>query len=1052
MTWVSGATFDSSWTGKLIYINDVAYAIQSVASATSLTVSPDARAQTSPVSWFGPLDAQLSECGQDVWSQVVAWQADSFNPFLIARLRTIAFRKTVVMKYLDNLIAWGDYLFSQNEREQINEATQLYVLAQQILGDKPVTIPQQGTVQDYSYNDLLNQAKADGLSDIDDLSNVLVALETAFPFSTGSSTSVAGPGTSTLSGIAARSFYFCIPSNDQFLGYWNEVAGRLDNIRHCRNIQGVVEALPLFAPPIPTALLVQAQALGLDLSTVLNDVTTPTPNYRFTIVLQKALEFCAEVRSLGGALLSALEKYDAEGLSVLRATQEKALLQDVMQIKQAQIDEANNNLAGLQASQAVTEYRQSYYQGLINDDLSPFEIAQVVALTVAQELQVVSQGLEFGAAVAAQVPNSTVGIEGISSPVATVTYGGSNLEAGLAAVSRAIGMLASYSSFIANMASLTGDWARRSQEWNFQLQTATKELTQIQSQIDAANVRVQIAQYDKDNQQRQIDRAQAILDTLNSKYTNAELYGWMISQVSASYFQCYQMAFGLAKRAEASFRFELGLTTSNFIQFGYWNSLGKGLLAGESLYTDLKRLEMAYVDQNKREYEITKYISLVLLDPIALITLKETGQCVVSLPEALFDADYPGHFVRRIKCFSLTIPCVTGPYTSVNCTLTLLSNKIRIDNLASGPDDYSQDSHFITNYAATQSIATSSAQNDSGMFELNFRDERYLPFEGAGVISNWRIELPLDCNAFDFETISDAVINLRYTARDGGDALRAAAKQAATQLAQGKLLRFFSLRHEFPTEWYRFLHPADADPSQNMQIALGIERFPFQYRGKKIDFSKVDLLLKFKDIHDPQRFSTETPLGDFAKGAGNAGSLDVYISSSPFAPGQQPQPPAWPPQNATKITLQSTATNFGGSPYNSAPLPGSLAMWWIQLFTNPKNLGNVALLSWIPTVICLPTLSRTCMWSFTTRLHRRSTCTRLKDLGSFGGDTTRSFGINKNGDVTRSSNVAAGAGGYSKVFLFADTNGLVDLNVPGWSYGAAINDSDQIAFDRSSTV
>jgi hypothetical protein len=34
-----------------------------------------------------------------------------------------------------------------------------------------------------------------------------------------------------------------------------------------------------------------------------------------------------------------------------------------------------------------------------------------------------------------------------------------------------------------------------------------------------------------------------------------------------------------------------------------------------------------------------------------------------------------------------------------------------------------------------QSIATSHAQNDSGMFELNFRDERYLPFEGAGAIS-----------------------------------------------------------------------------------------------------------------------------------------------------------------------------------------------------------------------------------------------------------------------------------------------------------------------------
>ena len=113
--------------------------------------------------------------------------------------------------------------------------------------------------------------------------------------------------------------------------------------------------------------------------------------------------------------------------------------------------------------------------------------------------------------------------------------------------------------------------------------------------------------------------------------------------------------------------------TLNHIQFGYWDSLKKGLLAGEQLYMDLKRMEMAYADSNVREYEITKNISLVLLNPLALIALKETGQCVIDLPEALFDTDYPGLYMRRIKSVSLTIPCVTGPYTSVNCTLTLLS-------------------------------------------------------------------------------------------------------------------------------------------------------------------------------------------------------------------------------------------------------------------------------------------------------------------------------------------------------------------------------------------
>src|SRR5262249_35302399 len=156
----------------------------------------------------------------------------------------------------------------------------------------------------------------------------------------------------------------------------------------------------------------------------------------------------------------------------------------------------------------------------------------------------------------------------------------------------------------------------------------------------------------------------------------------------------------------------------------------------ERLYLDLKRMEVAYLEQNKREYEITKHVSLLLTNPLALIRLKETGQCEIVLPEALFDADYPGHYMRRIKSVGLTIPCVVGPYTSINCTLTLLNNKTRVKSVMA--DQYAEkededDDRFVTNFAAMQSIATSHAQNDSGLFELNFHDERYLPFEGAGV-------------------------------------------------------------------------------------------------------------------------------------------------------------------------------------------------------------------------------------------------------------------------------------------------------------------------------
>ena len=133
--------------------------------------------------------------------------------------------------------------------------------------------------------------------------------------------------------------------------------------------------------------------------------------------------------------------------------------------------------------------------------------------------------------------------------------------------------------------------------------------------------------------------------------------------MSGVYFQAYQLAYETAKRTEQCFRHELGIQTSNFIQFGYWDSLKKGLMAGEKLHHDLKRLELAYLDGNIREYELTKHVSLVSLAPEQFIDLKEEGACEFEIPEWLFDLDTPGHYMRRLKTVSLTIPCVAGPYT-----------------------------------------------------------------------------------------------------------------------------------------------------------------------------------------------------------------------------------------------------------------------------------------------------------------------------------------------------------------------------------------------------
>ncbi len=355
-----------------------------------------------------------------------------------------------------------------------------------------------------------------------------------------------------------------------------------------------------------------------------------------------------------------------------------------------------------------------------------------------------------------------------------------------------------------------------------------------------------IARKELDNHLKQTDNARAVDEFMHDKYTNRELYSWMAGGISAVYFASYQLAYDMAKRAERAFQSELGLDNSNFIQFGYWDSLKKGLLSGENLSLDLKRLEVAYLEQNRREFEISKHLSLLQLDPLALINLKETGTCEVSIPEALFDIDFPGHYFRRIKSVSITIPCVAGPYTSVSCTLRLLKHSYRKTALV-GTDGYprttnsggipTDDSRFADSFGTIQSIATSHGQNDSGMFELNFRDERYLPFEGAGAISTWRIELPKKFRQFDYDTISDAIIHLKYTAREGGELLGQKAtenlKKALNEIISSSretgLARLFSLRHEFPSEWQRFIREKSAD------LKVEKDRLPFFAQSAKFN-------------------------------------------------------------------------------------------------------------------------------------------------------------------------------------------------------------------------
>jgi hypothetical protein len=771
------------------------------------------------------------------------WRRDPFKPHLIARQRMSAYQKFVVMKYLDNLIAWADQQFRQDTFETINEATQLYILADELLGGRPETVePLTGSPR-LTYREL--QAKGIG-----PFSNAIVDVESlivgARPHLKDTELPPLGSNLSPVQNMGLKSFYFRIPRNERLDRYWDTVQDRLFKIRNSMNIDGVKRRLALFEPPIDPALLVRAAAAGLDLGSVLAQLNAPLPCYRFNVWVQKATELCNELKGFGGALLAALEKKDAEALQLLRQGHEIRMLELVRRVREQQIKEAEENITSLELSRALAEERHEFYRTRVK--ISGGESAQI-GLTIASTALETGQGiLHATAGLFGAVPDSIFGMVGpFPTGLAQVKIGTAGTTIATSAAS-ALGVAASITRGLSNVAGLTAGHERRWDDWKLQERLAQKEIVQLNQQIAIALIRLDLAEKELANHEQQIEHAAEVLEFLQDKFTNRDLYGWMVSQLSRTYNQVYKLAYEAARTAERTFEFELGTTGAGFIQFDYVDSLRQGLLAGEKLIYDLKRLDVAYLERNKRELEIQKPISLSQLDAGALQDLREKGFCEFELPEVLFDLDFPGQYFRRIKGVRLTIPCVTGPHTSVSAKLTLTGSAYRKESAVGPSYPYTgfDDARFVHDPIGITSIATSRAQGDPGMFEFNFRDERYLPFEGAGALSRWRLELPTEYRQFDYNTISDVVLDLSYTARDGGGLLKLGAQDAIVDglnrirelavdgvPAVSGLARAFSLRKEFPDVFHRLL------TADSATMTLTKEHFPFVVRDAGLTMAVV---------------------------------------------------------------------------------------------------------------------------------------------------------------------------------------------------------------------
>ena len=866
-----------------------------------------------------------------------AYRRDPFNPHAIARLRPGTFHKTIVMKYIDNLLDWGDTLFAEFTMESLNEATMLYVLATDTLGPRPPEIGDCGEASGppQTYSEIVNSLKTDsdflielehfskpadqtatdeyrekftkfimegvvslgntevvermatagatrngevnvstdasGLMDFENVNQYghsswrtmggtdlrEVSSYGAAQRSVGTQSGFRGvddlyggthifvegdpinppgggrplggknpipdpggllpfdykiphkgvikPGTiqaETWKTIGGKKFppldfvkdtalpqpLFCIPPNKDLMAYWDRIEDRLHKLRNCMDITGAKRQPSLYEPELDPRALMKGKAAGLPLGDVLNGITGDIPPYRFNFLIDKAKQYASTLQSFGGALLSALEKQDAEQLSRLRAVQEQNILKLRTRIQELEIQAAEDTLAGLERQRESVELRQSFYETMLQNGLIPWERAQQVSRHTATSLH--STEAILG------VLSGALGILPQFGAPTAMKYGGAELNKGALGFRDSVQALAQIAESISASAGLEATFQRRDEDWRQQRKLADKELENIKKQIEAAKVRVDSARRSLEVHNKTVEHAEEVFQYYQDKFTSQALYTVLSIQLQRAHRDAYNAAFAVAKMAEQAYRYEREYEVATSFTNNYWIQDQAGLQAGEKLLLDLQNLERRYLETNYRTLEVEQSFSLMQVDPSAVVVLRETGSCTFKISEAFFDLAYPGQYRRRIKGIRLTMPCIVGPNTSVGARLELKSCKIR-HNPTAQPADCS--------LRHTTVIAMSTAQNDSGTFEFTFRDERYMPFEGLGAVdSQWDISLPGTFKTFDYRTISDVVLRISYTAEEDGTLRQQIDKLTGSLHAFMKntgITRIYSLRHEFPDIW-----------------------------------------------------------------------------------------------------------------------------------------------------------------------------------------------------------------------------------------------------------
>lgn len=693
--------------------------------------------------------------------------------------------------------------------------------------------------------------------------------------------------------------HFGFASNPQPQVLRMHAAMNLFKLRDGRNIAGMQRQVTSYASQNRVLISEAAAASSLQ----------PTP-YRYSTLIDRAKQLVALAQQMEERYLSALEKRDAETYNLIKARHDLGLTQATVQLQDLRVIEADDSvsLATLQKSRA--QIQADHYDQLLNEPMSGLEMASLALSGTAAGLQLAAAATSFVAAVAPASVSFSVGFP----PSASVSVS-SSPQGSLSAIASGLSSGAAAASTTASITATLASYERRKQEWELQKSITQKDIAIGQQQFAQAQHHRNIAIQERVIAQMQANHAQATVDFLANKFTNAELYHWMSGILGGVYNYFLQQATAIARLAQSQLAFERQEKPPAVIRADYWQvtpqvetpSSGngqapdrRGLTGSARLLQDIYQLDQYAFETNKRKLQLSKTISLAQLAPIEFQNFRQTGVLPFTIPMALFDRDFPGHYLRMIRRVQTSLVALIPPNQGIRATLatTGLSRVVIADG----------DFRSVVVRRDPEVVALTSPLNAAGLFELDVQSELLLPFEMMGVDSSWELTMPKAANPFDYRTIADVLFTIEYTALNSFDYRQQVIQQLDRNVSAD---RAFSFRQQLADQWYDLHNPGQSATPMTVRFKTAREDFPPNIDDQSLKIQHVVLCFVRADGASP---------------------LEVPVTHLQFTvPGSQP---------GTTVTIGGGATTIDGV---ISTRRGNAANWAGMIGQTPLQEWELAL-------------------------------------------------------------------------------------------------------------